>query len=67
MDWQQTGALVIVVATVAAFCRSFLRKRRSAATGRHCACHGQEPREAPPDMVLRGRKGERPQLVVKLK
>ncbi len=65
MDWQQTGALLIVATTVLAF--AWVRIRRHRVNSSHCGCGGKTSNETPPGTVLRGRKGERPQLIVKLK
>jgi hypothetical protein len=67
MAWQQTGALLVVAATIAAFAWSQLRKRKRGTIEKYCDCAGNSSVATPPSTVLRGRKWERPQLVVKLK
>lgn len=67
MDWQELGALMIVAFTVLVFAWRGLRKRRA---GRHfksgCGC-GDAAGPSPPGTILRGRKHERPRLIVKSK
>ena len=65
MDWQQTTALGIVAVTAGAMWAGWRRRRRAGASG--CGCGGcggssSAPRET---TVLRGRKGERPEWVVR--
>ncbi len=68
MDWQQIAALTIVASTVALFVWTRARKRTKASgLGKHCGCSGGPASESPPVTTLRGRKGQRAQLIVKLK
>jgi hypothetical protein len=68
MDWQQMAALSIVAATVALFVASMVRRRgfrweRDTACG-CAAAGGTAPRDS---IVFRARKGERPEIRVKMK
>lgn len=67
MDWQHFTALTIVFASAAAFVwRGFAKRRQRKTHGHDCGCgHSVSSIAPPPSTVLRGRKGERPQLVVK--
>jgi hypothetical protein len=67
MDWQETTALLIVVATVAAFAWQRLRPRKfSFQRATHCGCSPSSDSPAQ-SVVFHARKGERPQVVVKMK
>lgn len=66
MDWQQTSALVIVVITAALFLRARLRKRKGkfpCDSGCGCGSSTERPKET---VVYHARKGERPEIIVKL-
>ncbi|EEF57183.1 hypothetical protein Cflav_PD0190 [Pedosphaera parvula Ellin514] len=67
MDWQQIIALVIVAGTAGIFLWSRLRPRKfSLEKDTHCGC-GKASQEAPrSSIVFRARKGERPQITVKM-
>ncbi|HAV63594.1 MAG TPA: hypothetical protein DCY13_14665 [Verrucomicrobiales bacterium] len=67
MDWQEIVALAVVVLTVALFVRAAVRHRRRRGIEGSCHCAGGASGGLPVSTVLRGRKGERPQLVVKMK
>jgi hypothetical protein len=67
MDWQKLTALGIVAATAALFLRNRFRPRKfSFARDTHCGCAG---RAAAPNhsVVFHARKGQRPEIVVKMK
>jgi hypothetical protein len=67
VDWQQTTALVIVALTAALFVRARLRKRRSGLPcDSHCGCAGstEPPKES---VIYHARKGERPEIIVKMR
>jgi hypothetical protein len=68
MDWQQIAALTVVATTTALFVRARARNHaKVSGLEKHCGCGGGPGSEVPATTVLRGRKGERAQLVVKLK
>jgi len=63
MDWQETVALLLVAGTAALFVWG-IRKRRSSFSQRTgCGCSAGSSQGA--SVVLRARKGERPQVLVK--
>ena len=68
MDWQQIIALVIVVVTAGIFLWSRLKPRKfNLEKDTHCGCSnkaGQEVMRS--SIVFRARKGERPQITVKM-
>jgi len=64
MQWQESIALSIVAVTVGLFgWRRVLRKPKSGLPG--CGCSGTKAK--PPGVILRGRKGERSQMIIKMK
>lgn len=68
MDWQQLTALVIVAGTAAIFISyKFRRRKFSFKHDTHCGCAaaGQTPPQG--SIIFRARKGERPEVVVKMK
>jgi hypothetical protein len=68
MDWQQLTALAIVVITAAIFIwQRFRRRKFSFEHSTHCGCSaaGQTPPRG--SIIFRARKGERPEVVVKMK
>jgi len=68
MYWQQAVSLSIVAATAALLLWTVFRRRKfSLARGAHCGCisTGQSGRSS--SMVYRARKGERKQVVIKMK
>ncbi len=68
MDWQELIALMIVAGVAAAFAWARWRRRKfSFARDTHCGCGS--PADAAPgsSIVYRARKGERPQVIVKMK
>lgn len=68
MDWQQIIALSIVAATAGIFVWRRLHPRQSAlGCGDHCGCGGEGRPGEKSSIVFRARKGERPQVIVKLK
>jgi hypothetical protein len=67
MDWQRLVALTIVGITAALLLwRRFGPRKFSFERATHCGC-GAGQRMAQPTIVLRARKGERPQMIVKMK
>ena len=66
MDWQQIAALSIVAVTAALFVRARLRRRRAKLPcDTHCGCAGSAPKGQ--SVVYHARKGERPEIIVKMK
>jgi hypothetical protein len=68
MDWQQAAALLIVAGTAALLLRGRLRRQRfSLARDTHCGCAGGNPGGPQGSILYHARKGERPQVIVKLR
>jgi len=68
MDWQQTTALGIVAVTAGLFLWSKLRRRKlSFAQATHCGCSAGSGQGTGSSIVFHARKGERPQVIVKMK
>lgn len=66
MDWQELSALFIVAFTVVVFVSAAIRQRARSKGSSVCGCE-TTPDTKPPTTVLRGKKGGRAALVVKLK
>ncbi len=68
MNLQQLAALAVVGLTAAIFLWSRLRRRNAGAgCGGHCGCamtNSEPPRES---IIFHARKGERPEILVKMK
>ena len=68
MDWQQLVSLTIVGMAAGLLLRSRFRPRKfSFERDTHCGCtagHGPAPQHS---IVFHARKGERPQIIVKMK
>ena len=68
MDWQETIALLIVAATLAAFAWAKLRPRKLGfRRSVHCGCATTSGMQRQPSVVFQARKGEKPRVVVKMK
>jgi hypothetical protein len=77
MDWQQLVALTIVAVTAALLVGSrlvgrFGRRKFSFERDTHCGCsagrHGASQHSVtPPSVIYHARKGERPQVLIKMK
>ncbi|MEW6302139.1 MAG: hypothetical protein AB1705_01625 [Verrucomicrobiota bacterium] len=68
VDWQQIVALVIVGVTAGLFLWNRLRPRKfSFERDTHCGCAGAGDAGAKQSIVYRQKKGERPEIVVKMK
>jgi hypothetical protein len=66
--WQETAALSIVGLTGIAFVWRAMRRRRfDPARDTHCGCGTGSQRHGGPSVIFRARKGERPQIIVRLK
>jgi hypothetical protein len=67
MDWQQSVALAVVGVTSGLFIWSRFRPRRfSFERDTHCGC-GRAASAPGHSVVYRARKGERPEVIVKMK
>ncbi|MGD1083898.1 MAG: hypothetical protein ABSA47_04000 [Verrucomicrobiota bacterium] len=69
MDWQKFVALAVVAGTAGAFLARALSRRRkfSFARDTHCGC-GSASQSGPRNSILfHARKGERPQVILKMK
>jgi hypothetical protein len=68
MDWQQLVSLVIVGAAAALLVGSRFRRRKfSFERDTHCGCSGVSQSAPQSSIVFRARKGERPQVLVKMR
>ena len=68
MDWQQLIALAIVATTAGIFAwRKWRPRKTMLGPGGHCGCGGANQPPEKSSIVFRARKGERPQVTVKLK
>jgi len=68
MDWQEATALLIVAATAGVFAWARLRPRRfSFERDTHCGCASQPQSGSAGSILYRARKGERPQVILKMK
>jgi len=68
MGWQETAALSIVATTAAAFLWSHLRPRKFSFKGdTHCGCLSPGETASRSSIVFHARRGERPQVLVKMK
>jgi hypothetical protein len=68
MDWQQTAALAIVAVTAGIFLwQKFRRRKFSFARDTHCGCSGAGGPATKSSIVFHARKGERPEVIMKIK
>jgi len=68
MDWQQAVSLMIVVATAGVFLRARVRRRGfKFERDTHCGCASPGRSAAQSSIVFHARKGERPQVIAKLR
>jgi len=68
MDWQQLVSLMIVCAAAGLLLGGKLRRRKfSFERETHCGCAAASPSVLQNSIVFRARKGERPQVVVKMR
>ncbi len=65
MDWQQATALGIVALTATLFVASRFRRKRG--TGCGCGCAAAAGLAEKSSILLRAKKGERRQVIVKLR
>jgi hypothetical protein len=67
MDWQQVSALAIVAATAGIFAWSRFRRRKfDFKRDTHCGCGGGNEGEKS-SIVFHARKGEKPEVIIKIK
>ena len=68
VNWQQVISLMIVAAAAVALVWRQLRPRKFRFDrDTHCGCATNEPRAVQSSIVFHARKGERPQVLVKMK
>jgi hypothetical protein len=68
MDWQQTAALSVVGLTAGIFVWSRLRPRKfNFQRDTHCGCSSPAQTAPQNSIVFHARRGERPQILVKMK
>jgi hypothetical protein len=68
MDWQQLVSLMIVAAAAGLLLRRrFGRRAFSLERETHCGCAAASPSISQSSIVFRARKGERPEVRVKMK
>jgi hypothetical protein len=67
MDWQQAASLAVVGVTLGLFLRFHLLRRRQLPfeTSGHCGCSGNSSIRPGQSIILTGRRGERPRMLVK--
>jgi len=65
MDWQEITASIVVAATAALFVLSWVRPRKfSFQRDTHCGCASAAPGNS---IVFRARKGQRREVIMKMK
>jgi hypothetical protein len=68
MDWQQTVSLVVVTSAAVLLVESKFRRRRfSFERDTHCGCAGVAESSPQSSIVFRARKGQRPEVLVKMR
>ena len=69
MDWQTSAALTVVAGTAAVFLARAWPRRRQFSFQRQtpCGCGSAAPAGAKNSVVFHARKGERAQVIVKMK
>lgn len=68
VDWQQTISLLIVATAAGALLWSRFRRRKfSFERDTHCGCSTPDSADVQQSIVFRVRKGERPEIHVKMK
>jgi len=67
MEWQQIVSLVIVAFAAVSLAAGKLRRRKfSFARDTHCGCSAVHQSSPANSIIFRARKGERPQVLVKM-
>jgi hypothetical protein len=68
MDWQQSVSLAVVASTAVLLLRSKLRRRKfSLQRDTHCGCAAVQTTTPQASIVFRARKGERPEVRVRMR
>jgi hypothetical protein len=68
VDWQQAISLMIVAgATTALLWGRFRRRKFRFGQDTHCGCAGNSAAASQSSIIFHARKGERPQVLVKMK
>jgi hypothetical protein len=68
MNWQQAVSLAIVASVAGLFLWGQFRRRKfSFERDTHCGCSARGPSAEKSSIVFHARKGERPEVVVKMK
>jgi hypothetical protein len=68
MDWQQLVSLVVVASAAVLLVGSKFRRRKfSFERGTHCGCAAVQELSPQSSIVFRARKGERSQVLVKMR
>lgn len=68
MDWQEIAALSIVAATAVVFAfQKFRRKKFSFQRDTHCGCSSSSQAAPGSSIIFHARKGERGQIIMKMK
>ncbi len=68
MDWQKWLSLIIVAATGLALLRGMLRRRQfSFQRNTHCGCSGGSAPSPRSSIVFRAHRGQRPEVLVKMR
>jgi hypothetical protein len=68
MDWQQTVSLVVVASTAVLLVGSKFRRRKfSFERDTHCGCVAVQESSPHSSIVFRARKGQRPEVLVKMR
>ena len=68
MDWQQTVSLVVVASAAGLLMGSKFRRRKfSFERDTHCGCVAVQESSPQSSFVFRARKGQRPEVVVKMR
>ena len=68
MDWQQTVSLVVVASTAVLLVGSKFRRRKfSFERNTHCGCIAVQQSSPQSSIVFHARKGQRPEVLVKMR
>ena len=68
MDWQQLVSLVVVASAAVLLLGSKFRRRKfSFARDTHCGCAANQGSSPQSSIIFRARKGERAQVLVKMR
>ena len=68
MDWQQTVSLVVVASAAVLLVGSKFRRRKfSFERDTHCGCAAVQESSPQSSIVFRARKGQRPEVLVKMR